>query len=73
MTSRVTDWIGIRYSAEFYNITNHGSFDVPNNSVSLYSVSNGKVTVRAPSSTAGYISRTIGSPRFIQMSLRMTF
>ena len=72
-TFRVTERIGIRYSAEFYNITNHPSFDVPNNSVSLYSVSSGKVTVRAPSSTAGYINRTIGSPRFIQMSLRVTF
>jgi hypothetical protein len=72
-TFRVTERVGIRYSAEFYNILNHPSFDVPNNSVSLYSVSSGKVTVRAPSSTAGYISRTIGSPRFIQMSLRVTF
>jgi hypothetical protein len=72
-TFRVTERIGLRYSAEFYNILNHPSFDVPNNSVSLYSVSSGKVTVRAPSTSAGYISRTIGSPRFIQMSLRMTF
>ncbi|MBV8842799.1 MAG: carboxypeptidase regulatory-like domain-containing protein [Bryobacterales bacterium] len=72
-TWRITERFGLRYSAEFYNVLNHPSFDVPNNSVSLYSVSSGKVTVRAPSSTAGYISRTIGSPRFIQMSLRLTF
>jgi hypothetical protein len=72
-TWRVTERVGLRYSAEFYNILNHPSFDAPSNSVSVYSVSSGKVTVRAPSTTAGYINRTIGSPRFLQMSLRLTF
>ena len=72
-TWRLTERVGIRYSAEFYNILNHPSFDVPSNSLSLYSVSSGRVTVRAPSATAGFINRTIGSPRFLQMSLRVTF
>jgi hypothetical protein len=72
-TFRVTERFNLRYSAEFYNITNHPSFDVPNVSTSLYSVSSGKVTVRAPSASTGYISHTIGSPRFIQMSLRLMF
>jgi hypothetical protein len=72
-TFRINERFGLRYSAEFYNILNHPSFDVPNNSTSLYSVSSGKVTTRAASSTAGFISHTLGSPRFIQMSLRLTF
>jgi len=70
---RISERFKLRYSAEFYNITNHPSFDVPNNNPGLYSVSSGKVTVRTPSATTGMISHTIGSPRFIQMSLRLQF
>lgn len=70
---RLTERFSLRYSAEFYNIANHPSFDVPNVSTSLYSVSSGKVTVRTPSSSTGFISHTLGSPRFIQMSLRLMF
>jgi len=69
----ITERFKLRYTAEFYNITNHPSFDVPNNNPSLYSVSSGKVTVRTPSPTTGMISHTIGSPRFVQMSLRLQF
>jgi hypothetical protein len=70
---RINERFALRYSAEFYNIANHPSFDAPNNSTSLYSVSSGKVTQRAAATTAGYISHTLGSPRFIQMSLRLSF
>jgi hypothetical protein len=70
---RINERFSMRYSAEFYNVTNHPSFDAPNNSTSLYSVSSGKVTVRTPSASAGFISHTLGSPRFIQMSLRLLF
>jgi hypothetical protein len=70
---RINDRFNLRYSAEAFNIGNHPSFDVPNNSVSLYSVSSGKPTARAASSSAGLISHTVGSPRFLQMSLRLTF
>ncbi len=72
-TFRISERFRLRYSAEFYNITNHPSFDVPNVSTSLYSVSSGRVTVRTPSSSTGFISHTLGSPRFIQMSLRFQF
>ena len=70
---RINDRLSVRYSAEAYNVTNHPSFDVPNNSLSLYSVSGGKPTQGLPASTAGLISHTIGSPRFLQMSLRLLF
>jgi hypothetical protein len=70
---RINERFNLRFSAEAYNIANHPSFDVPNNSVSLYSVSGGKPTLRAPSSSAGLISHTIGSPRFMQLSLRLMF
>ncbi len=70
---KVNERFNLRFSAEAFNILNHPSFDVPNNSTALYSVSRGKVTVRGPSSSAGYISHTIGSPRFLQLSLHLTF
>jgi hypothetical protein len=63
----------MNHSAEAFNVFNHPSFDVPNNSTSLYSVSSGKVTVRTASASAGFISHTIGSPRFLQMTLRLVF
>jgi hypothetical protein len=70
---KISERFNLRYSAEAFNVFNHASFDVPNNSTSLYSVSGGKVTVRTPSASAGFISHTIGSPRFLQMSLRLQF
>lgn len=70
---RLSERFNLRYSAEFFNIMNHPSFDVPNVSTSMYSVSSGRVTVHSPSSSTGYISHTLGSPRFIQMSLRLVF
>jgi hypothetical protein len=69
----VTERIKFWYRLEAFNLTNHPSFDVPNNSLSLYSVSGGVPTLRAPSASAGLISHTIGSPRFLQMSLKLVF
>lgn len=70
---RITERFSLRYSAEFYNILNHPSFDVPSNRATLYSVSSGKVTARTPTAPTGLITNTIGSARFIQMSLRLMF
>lgn len=71
---RINERFTLRYSAEAYNLANHPSFDVPNLSTKLYTVSSGKVPViNSLSSSAGTISNTIGSPRFIQMSLRLMF
>jgi hypothetical protein len=72
---RINERFSLRYSAEAYNITNHPSFDVPNNNLSLYTFSSStdKVVPKAPSSSAGLISHTLGSPRFLQMSLRIEF
>ena len=70
---RINDRFSLRYSAEAYNVANHPSFDVPNNNPSLYSVSGGKPTLKPLSSSTGLISHTLGSPRFLQMSLRVMF
>jgi len=66
----------LRIGADAFNLTNTPSFDVPNNSASQYSVSSstGAVTTVSPlSSSFGFIQHTIGSPRFMQLSLTFAF
>ena len=59
--------------AEFYQNNYEGSS--PNNDLSLYSVRIGVPTVKsiASQTTFGVIQNTIGSPRFMQMSLSLIF
>jgi hypothetical protein len=100
---KLTERFSLRYDAQFFNIFNHPSFDVPNNSVEF--VTNfenppiyGPPTPSDPTNTPcvslpvgpntpagsgafmcppkghlGVIQHTIGSPRFIQMALHLTF
>ena len=66
----------LRYDAQFFNIFNHPSFDVPNNNVTLNPCFNPQpcYTVPAPpSQNLGVLQTTLGSPRFIQMALHLTF
>lgn len=54
--------------ADAFNVLNHPSFEAPTTSSSLYSVnSSGVPTVRTFSTSFGYVQRTIGSPRFLQV------
>jgi hypothetical protein len=100
---KLTERFALRYDAQIFNIFNHPSFDVPNNSVQF--VTNfenppiyGPPTAADPTNAAcvllppgpniapgagafrcppkgrlGVIQHTIGSPRFIQMALHLTF
>lgn len=72
---RITERFSLRYSAEAYNIANHPSFDVPNNNPRFYTVTSGRAptVAAAPAANTGMISHTIGSPRFLAMSLRVMF
>ncbi len=64
----------VRFQADAFNIFNHPSFDAPNiGSAGLYSVSSGKPTVRSFLSTFGMINHTLGSPRFLQLSMNILF
>jgi hypothetical protein len=63
----------LHFSAQFYNIFNHPIFDVPSASLSQYSVSSGVPTLHAVPATFGLITGTLGSPRFIQFSMHLTF
>ena len=55
----VTERFQLQFRGEFFNIFNHPQFDLPNATIG--------------SAAAGVISSTVGSPRDIQLSLRLTF
>ena len=74
-TTRIKERVMLRFQADAFNITNTPSFDAPNNDLSLYSVKSGVPTVKSivSQTTFGVIQNTIGSPRFMQMSLSLIF
>jgi len=100
---KLTERFSLRYDAQFFNIFNHPSFDVPSNSVEYVThfrnppifgplnPTTGEpgpcvplpVGINTPAGSGafqcppalnlGQIQHTIGSPRFIQMALHLTF
>jgi hypothetical protein len=74
-TTHINERFTLRFQADAFNLTNTPSFDAPNNDLSLYSVKSGVPTVKsiASQTTFGVIQNTIGSPRFMQMSLSLIF
>ncbi len=68
---RVTERVHLRFNFDAFNLFNHASFDTPNNNVSFYNF--GPPVLNPPSGNLGQIQHTIGSPRFLQASLHLTF
>ncbi|SPF37459.1 conserved hypothetical protein [Candidatus Sulfopaludibacter sp. SbA4] len=71
--TRITERVSMRLQADVLNLFNHPSFDVPNNSATQYSVTNGVPTVRALTSSFGLIQHTLGGPRTVQLGLHVDF
>jgi hypothetical protein len=76
--TRVSERLNLHFQADAFNIFNHPDFDVPSNSTSLYSTAKTgnaitKITVRAPSTSLGLITQTLGSPRTLQLSMHLVF
>jgi hypothetical protein len=71
----VTEKVSLRLQADAFNVFNHASFDAPNVSSSLYNTNftTNIPTPRAPSTSFGFVSRTLGSPRFLQLSVNLIF
>jgi len=71
---KLTERFRLRFDAQAFNIFNHPSFDTPNNNVEFNpSFSNPPTYVFPPVGSLGVIQHTIGSPRFMQMSLHLIF
>ena len=62
----------LRFEADAFNIFNHPSFDAPNNNVTFFPNFVGP-PANPPQGSLGIIQHTIGSPRFLQLSLHLTF
>ncbi|MBZ5702800.1 MAG: carboxypeptidase regulatory-like domain-containing protein [Acidobacteriia bacterium] len=62
----LTERIGLRFRTDMFNVLNHPNFGLPFNQ--LYQDAAG-----TPNPLAGVISTTVGNPRQIQVSLKLTF
>ncbi len=62
----------LKFEADAFNIFNHPDFDAPNNDVSFFPGFEGPPQI-PPAGSLGVIQHTIGSPRFLQLSLHLTF
>jgi Carboxypeptidase regulatory-like domain/TonB dependent receptor len=81
---KISERFGLRYDLQAFNIFNHPSFDTPNSNVEFNPGYNNPPTPNysykppygyafPPYGNLGMIQHTIGSPRFLQMALHLTF
>jgi carboxypeptidase family protein len=77
--TQLTEKTSLKFSFEVFNLTNTASFDIPIDNVSQNLFFNdfpvqGQPLYSSPTlSGLGIVNKTIGSPRQIQMSLRLSF
>ena len=78
-TTQITERVGMKFSFDVFNLTNTPSFDIPVDNVDQNLSFNdfplyGQPLYSSPTlSGLGIVNKTIGSPRQIQMSLKLTF
>jgi len=68
----LTEKYRLRFNAMAFNIFNHPDFDTPNNDVTFFPYYSGPPSI-PPQGSLGIIQHTIGSPRFLQLALHLTF
>ncbi|HEV2175499.1 MAG TPA: hypothetical protein VGR71_18120, partial [Nitrospira sp.] len=66
------DRFRLRFEADAFNIFNQPDFDAPNNNVVFFPNFTGPASI-PPEGSLGVIQHTIGSSRFLQLSLHMIF
>ncbi len=69
---QVTERFRLRFRADAFNIFNHPDFDAPNSNVTFFPNFTGPPTI-PPEGSLGVIQHTVGSPRFLQLGLHLTF
>src|SRR5580658_8205715 len=62
----------LRFEFDAFNMFNHPDFDAPNNDVDFFPNYEGPPSI-PPVGSLGVIQHTIGSPRFLQLGLHLTF
>jgi len=62
----------LRFNFDAFNIFNHPDFDTPNNDVTFFAGFE-PPPLTVPEGSLGYIQHTIGSPRFLQLSMHLSF
>jgi hypothetical protein len=62
----------LRFNFDAFNLFNHPDFDAPNNDVVFFPYYEGPPQI-PPVGSLGMIQHTIGSPRFLQLSLHLSF
>jgi hypothetical protein len=68
----INDRFRLRFNFDAFNIFNHPDFDTPNNDVVFFEGYSAP-PVFPPGGSLGYIQHTIGSSRFLQLSLHLAF
>jgi hypothetical protein len=68
----LTERFQLRFEADAFNVFNHPDFDTPNNDVYFFNNYEGPLVI-PPLGQLGRIQHTIGSPRFLQLALHLTF
>ena len=62
----------LRFNAMAFNIFNHPDFDTPNNDVVFFPYYSGPPVI-PPQGSLGMIQHTLGSSRFLQLALHLSF
>jgi hypothetical protein len=71
-TFQIRERYRLRFNFDAFNLFNHPSFDAPNNNVTFFPGFVGPPSF-PPQGSLGIIQHMIGSPRFLQLSLHLTF
>ena len=69
---QLTERYRLRFNFNAFNIFNHPDFDAPNNDVIFFPDYAGPAQI-PPVGELGYIQHTIGSSRFLQLALHLSF
>jgi hypothetical protein len=77
---KVSERVALKFEADAFNIFNHPSFDTPNSNFTLNPCFNPQpcygtsgIVASGNSQNFGVIQQTVGSNRFLQLSMHMTF
>ena len=68
----IKDRFRLRFEFDAFNMFNHPDFDAPNNDVDFFPNFEGPPSI-PPTGSLGVIQHTVGSPRFLQLGLHLTF